>query len=753
MVRLLCKLEVQNQHKPYSMFRHFITIAVRNVLKHFNYSLLNILGLAIGIASFLFILIYVNDELKYDRFHEGYEQIYRTNRLYNANDIHEDAATNSFPFGPTLAADYPDMIESMVRLFDFQVSTFLFEYEKDSTDVLQFNEEWFYLADSNVFEVFTFPLKEGDPKTVLDRPNTVVLSESTAKKYFGDEPAIGKILRMEEGADVEVTGVMEDLPKQSHFIIDILGSMSTFREMNRGQMPQTWIWNPCWTYVKLHDNILPEQLEAALPDFHLAHYPDFQDQDITLYLQPLKDIHLKSHHEYEMHPNGNNSYIRILLGIGLFVLLLACINFMNLATASSAGRGREIGMKKVIGARKWQLISQFLGEAMVLTLIALIIAAIMVEVLLPLFNNFTGKEIARGIIIRPWSILGGLVLLFGVGLVSGFYPALYLSNLDTNHLKGSLSSGGGTGLARKILVVSQFLISIALIIGTISAYSQLNYLRKANLGFNRDQVILLPTKFNLAMRFEAFSDELKNHSDIVNVTGMEDVIGVNHNTRPFVIEGMFDDQAFYYPAFLVRYDFIETFDINVLAGRAFSRDFPADTTEAIMINESMVKHLGWTNEEALGKASRSDGEERVIGVFSDFNALSLHKPVSNFVLDLMGNPFGAAFMTRYMAVKVNTDDYKGVLGYIQKTWEDFAPTRPFEYSFLDEQLNALYKDESKFSKLSIILTILAILIACLGLIGLTSFLVERKTKEICVRRVHGATVSDVNFLLSKEFLW
>jgi putative ABC transport system permease protein len=734
------------------MLHHFFTIAIRNILKHLNYSLLNILGLAIGITSFLFILIYVSDELKYDRFHEGYEQIYRMNRLYNSNDINEDAATCSFPFGPALAEDYPDMVKSVVRFYDFQVSEFLFQYEKDSTEIIKFNEEWFYVADSNVFEVFTFPLLEGDPETVLDRPNTVVLSESAAKRYFGEEPAVGKTLRVEEQFDIEVTGVMKDLPSQSHFKIDILGSIATVRGPN-GQEPQTWIWNPCWTYVVLHDNIKPEQLEARMPDFYLAHYPEFQDQDLTLYLQALKDIHLKSHHEYEMHPNGKLSYIKILAAIGLFVLILACINFMNLATASSAGRGREIGMKKVIGAKRSQLIIQFLGESILITLAALLVSAILLETLLPLFNNFTGKQIDPGIVIRPSSLLGGLLLLLTVGVLSGSYPALYLSRLDTSHLKGSLSTGGGKGFARKLLVIVQFLISIALIIGTISAYSQLNFLRKADLGFKRDQVILMPTKFNLAMRFEAFADELKKHEDIIEVTGMEDIIGVNHNTRPFVIEGMFDDQAFYYPAFLVRYDFLETFDIDVVAGRSFSRDFPADTSEAIMINESMVKHLGWSNEEALGKAIRSDGEERVIGVFSDFNALSLHKPASNFVLDMLGNPQGAAFLTRYMAVKVNTDDYKGVLKYMQVVWEDFAPTRPFEYSFLDEELNALYKDESSFSRLSIILTILAIVIASLGLIGLTSFMVERKTREISVRRVHGATVSNVNTLLSKEFLW
>ena len=735
------------------MLRHLVTIAIRNILKHLNYSILNIVGLAIGISSFLFILIYVTDELKYDRFNENHEQIFRMNRLYNSNNIHEDAATVSFPLGPALADDYPDMIESTVRFFDFQVSEVLFENLEDSTNVLKFNEEWFYMADSNVFQMFTFPFLEGDPATALDRPFTIVLSESTAKRYFGDTPAIGKTLRMEEQFIFEVTGIMKDLPKQSHFKIDMLASLSSFRALQGGQLPQTWIWNPCWTYVQLRKNVTREQVESQLADFHLRQYANFKDQDITLYMQPLTDIHLNSHHDYEMHPNGKLSYIRILSLIGVFVLILACINFMNLATASSSGRGREIGMKKVAGAKKGQLRAQFLGESLIITFFAVLLSAILIELLLPAFNNFTGKSVDTGLVIHPVSLAIGLVLLLVVGLLSGFYPAFYLSGLDTSYLKTSLSTGAGKGLARKILVVIQFFISVALIIGTISAFSQLNYLRNADLGFDRDQVILLPTKLNTALHFDRFAEELKKHNQVVSVTGMEDILGANHNTRQMVIEGMFDDQPFWYPAFLVRYDFIETFNIPVVEGRAFSRDFPSDTSEAIMINESMARHLGWTNEEAIGKAIRMDGHERVIGVFSDFNALSLHKPAGNFILDMLENPRFAAAQTRYIAIKVNTDNYKEVLSYIQKIWEEISPTRPFEYTFLDEELNALYKDESSFSRLSIILTILAIVIACLGIIGLTSFMVEKKTKEISVRRIHGATTVQVNTILSREFLW
>jgi putative ABC transport system permease protein len=675
------------------------------------------------------------------------------NRLYDSNDIHEDAATVSFPFGPALAEDYPDMVKSVVRFFDFQISEMLFENLEDSSQVIKYNEEWFYLADSMVFQMFTFPLLEGDPSTALDRPNTIVLSESTARRYFGDAPAIGKSLRMEEQIVFEVTGIMKDIPEQSHFKIDMLGSLSTFRVLGGGQMPQTWIWNPCWTYIQLHENITQKQLEAQLPDFHNRQYADFKDQKITLYMQALTDIHLQSHHDYEMHPNGKLSYIRILSLIGVFVLILACINFMNLATASSSGRSREIGMKKVAGAKRIQLQTQFLGESIIITLLAMLLSAILVELLLPAFNNFTGKSIDPGIIINPASMVLGLILLLLVGLLSGSYPAFYLSRLDTSHLKGTLISGAGKGQARKVLVVVQFLISVALIIGTISAYSQLNFLRTADLGFDRNQVIMIPTKFNTALHFDRISEELKKHSQVVSVTGMEDVLGANHNTRSVVVEGMFDDQPFWYPAFLVRYDFIETFDIPVVEGRAFSRDFPSDTSEAIMINESMVRHLGWTSKEAIGKAIRMDGNERVIGVFSDFNALSLHKPAGNFILDMVENSNGAAGMTRYIAVKVNTDNYEEVLDYIQIIWDDISPTRPFEYFFLDEELNTLYKDERSFSKLSMILTILAIIIACLGLIGLTSFMVERKTREISVRRVHGATINNVNSLLSREFLW
>jgi putative ABC transport system permease protein len=734
------------------MLRHIFLVAIRNAYKHLNYALINILGLALGLASFIFIIIYVSDELKYDKFHTNADKTYRVNRLYNANDVNEDAATLSFPEGEALQNTYPDMIKTMCRLFDLQVSTLLFEYVKNEDDIVKFNEDWFYMADSTVFDVFTFSFVEGDIETALDRPGVVVISETTAKRYFGKEPAMGKILRIEEGPNVEVTGVFKDLPSQSHLRIDILGSLSTFRQFAGGQLPRTWIWNPCWTYIVLQDNVKPESLEANFPEFIKNNYLDFKDQKITLTLQPLTDIHLKSQHEYEMHPNSDIIYVKILTGVAIFVLLLACINFMNLATASSAGRAKEIGLKKVLGAGRRQLTIQFLFEATLHTFMAFIIAASAVEFLLTAFNNFTGKNIDGGIFLQGQNILFAAGLVIIVGLISGSYPAFFLSSLDTSRLRGNLVQGAKSGIARKILVVFQFSISIALIIGTFSVYSQLNYMRNASLGFKKDHIIILPAVRNLSVNFDRFAEELKTNKDILYVTGMEDILGVNHNTRPFFIEGHDEANFYYYPAFVVRDEFLETFDIKVVAGRGFSSDYPDDTLSAIMINETMVKNLGWTNEEAIGKRVRSDGQEKIIGVFQDFNALSLHAPIRDFVIDEMGNPRGAAGLTRYIAIRVNTDNYKELLKFIKKSWEDIAPTRPFEYFFFEDKLDTLYKNEDKFSKISLLLTLLAMIIASMGLIGLTSFLVEKKTKEICIRRVHGAKVANINGLLSREFI-
>ncbi len=734
------------------MLKHQIIIALRIILRNLHYSIINIGGLAIGLASFMFIILYITDELKFDKFHEKADRIYRVNRLYNSNDVNENAATLSFPAGPALQFDYPDIVENMVRIFNnFSDQTF-FEYQKSENDVLKFNETSVCFVDSTMFEIFTFHFIEGNKETALNRPNTMVITKSIAEKYFGDQSALGKVLRMEEvdQLNFEITGVVEDIPSQSHMNFNMYGSLSTYRQFGNGQLPQTWIWNPCWTYVLLHEGISPDLLEERLPDFYLNHYPDLSNQDVTLYLQSLTDIHLRSHHDYEMHPNSNYIYIYILSAIAFIVLILACINFMNLTTANSATRAREIGVKKVFGSSKNKLTVQFLGETIILSFIALIFAAVIVELLLPGFNRFTGKDIVQNFIFTPEAIVFAIILTLVVGLFAGLYPAVFLSSFQpVRILKGTLSSGAKSGFSRKALVVIQFTISIALIIGTLIVYTQLRYIRTADLGFKRDQIILIPTVGDIARNYRTFKQELLKNPDIKYVTGMEDILGVDHNTRRVVIEGLSEEQAFWYPMFMVRHDFVEAFDIDVVEGRAFSEEFPSDTIHAIMINETMVKNMGWTNEEAIGKRIQSDGDERVIGVFKDFHILSLHNPINNFILDLLRveGP-----LIRYIAIRVNSNNYKKLLKDIEEKWSAIASTRPFEYSFLDDELNNLYKNEDKFGKFSVILTILALVIASLGLIGLTSFMAEQKTKEIGIRRALGASITNIIRLLSNEFI-
>ncbi len=733
------------------MIKHNIIIALRNIAKNWRYSVINIGGLAIGLASTIFIGLYIEDELKYDRFNEKADRTYRVNRLYNTNEVNEDAATLEFPGGPEMQREYPDIIEKVVRFFNFQRSQVFTEYIKNNREKVSFNEKNFFVVDSTVFDVFSFPFLLGDPKTALDRPNTMVITESTAKKYFGDESPLGKTLRLENFLNFEITGVIKDIPTQSHFKIDMLGSMSTIKPFFGGQLPTTWIWNPCWTYVLLQQGIRPEVLEEKFPAFYKNHYFDLKNQDVKLYLQKLTDIHLKSHHVYEMHANSNIIYVYILSIIAVIVLILACINFMNLSTASSAGRAKEISIKKLYGGTRPQITWQFLGEAIVQTLFAMIIALVIVDILLPAFDGFTGKNISSFFVFEPDHLLVFLLLSAAVGLLAGIYPALFLASFKPLViLKSNLKNGVKTGLARRILVIFQFAISIALIIATFIVFAQLKFLRNTELGFKKDQIITIQSVSPLIRNYDAFREELLKNKDILYVTGSEDVLGVNHNTRAYQIEGLTPGQSNYIPTFMIAWDFIETYDIKVVAGRAFSRDFPSDTLQAVMINETMAKDLGWTNESALGKRIKSqDGDERVIGVFKDFNALSLHKPVEKFILDMFRVP---RLFSNVISVRVNTRNYKEVVGYISKVWSKYVPDRPFEYQFLDSQLNDLYRDDVRFGRFTLLLTILAIIIAGMGLVGLSSFLSSQRTKEIGIRRVMGASTGNIVKLLFREYL-
>jgi putative ABC transport system permease protein len=744
-------------------------LAVRNMIKYWRYTLTNILGLAIGLTSVLLIFLYIQDELQYDRFHKKSERIYRVNRWYNTQDVNEDAATCSFPCGPAILADYPHLVENMVRFFDFQVPEMLFEHPSKK-DTIRYNESSFYLADSTVFDIFSFEFIHGDPQKALTRPNSLIITESTAQRYFGNANPLGKRLILEEWVDMEVTGVIEDLPPQSHMRIDLLGSLSTYRmlqgrdvpdqllgpltryrQTKLNRYPETWVWNPCWTYLLLRPGVKQESLEARFDEFYKKHYKELSNQNVTLYLQALSDIHLYSDHAFEMKQNSNISYIFLLSLTALVILFLATSNLVNLSTAISYTRAREIGMKKVFGGTPANFIFQFLGETFFHTAIALILAIILVELLLPLFNLFTDKAISHSFIISGYSpaVIASLLLL--IGLLAGIYPALCLSRYQPMDLFKSKSTTRKRSLnPRKILVTSQFTISTCLIIATIMAFAQLQHLRNAQLGFEKDRIIVFKNAGTLTTHYYAFKQDLLQHPEIKHVTGMEDLLGINHNTRAYRVEGLEEEKNYYYPTFLVDWDFIQTFQIQILEGRAFLPKFPDDNTQSVVINQTMAQSLGWENHEALGKSIQSQyGQEKVIGVCEDFHVLSLHHPINKFIIDMYTRPEEFA---RIIAVRVKGTETKHVMGYIEKVWNRYNPTRPIAPQMLKEHLDQMYANEARFGRFFLFLTMVALTIACIGLIGLASFFAEQKNRELCLRKVHGASLNNLLGRMLKAFL-
>ena len=729
---------------------NYSKILVRNLVKRRVYSVVNVLGLAIGITSFILIMLYVQDELSFDRYHRKADRIYRLCMVYDFGGVGENSASMPFPVAFTLKGEYPDMIRETVRIFNFQSNRHFLEYGDK-----KFNETRFFFADSTFFSIFDHRFLAGDPSTALNEPLSVVMTASSAKRYFGDEDPMGKFIRYETGFPLKVTGVIEDVPAQSHFTFDFLTPMSTVRKMFKGNLPKTWVWNPCWTYLLLADGVNPDQLAANLPAFTRNFFYDAQKESVTLYLQKLTDIHLHSRLDYEIEPNGTHSYIMILSVIACFLLIIASINFMNLATATAASRAKEIGIRKVTGAQRMQLIIQFLGESLIMTLLAFTMALIMIELTLPFFNDYTGKAIQNGYPFQGWNLLAMVGLWLFLGLMSGAYPAFYLSSFrPISVLRGVYRREGSSGIARKALVVFQFMVSIGLIICTLLIFSQVRTMRKADLGFNPRNIIMLPVlKTMVAEDYHTFKDKVLQYAGILSLTAVDDIVGASHNTHEFRHEGMTETEWRFYPALVVKEDFLKTFDIRLAAGRDYEDDNSTDPMNGILINESMIKHLGWpSNEAALGKKFRSiHGEERVIGVFRDFQPRSLHEASGPFALNMKESPAESMFFLKYLAIRTTGMNHPETIAFLSRTWEEFEPERPFDYFFLEDELGRLYKDETNLGILSLIFTILILFVAILGLFGLASFMAEKRTKEMGIRKVMGAGTLNILVLLQKEF--
>jgi putative ABC transport system permease protein len=564
------------------------------------------------------------------------------------------------------------------------------------------------------------------------------------------------MMKFDGKLDLMVTGIFEPIPQQSHIHFDCLVSFSTLKNIlgpNIGS--KNWVWNPCWTYILLKDESSAASLEKQFPGFIKKYFPDFIIPQATLYLQKLTDIHLTSKLDYELEQNSDRADVNIFAAIGIFVLIIACINYMNLATARASKRAKEVGMRKVFGSFRKNLLQQFLGESVFVSLLALFSAILLVLVFLPAFNSLSGKEISFWSFLSGKFFIGLLFLTLLVGLLSGIYPALFLSSFEpVQVLKGTFKRGTRSRWFRQGLVVLQFSVSLALIIGTAVIYKQLKYLRSADLGFNKEQVIVLPVRPPMAAVYLPFSEELKRSGRVINVATMNDMLGVSHNTHEYNYEGMSPDKKWiYFPSLIVSPEFISTMGIKIVAGRGFNKDIKSDDSLAVVINESMVKHLGWGKpENALGRQFFTpQGKERVIGVAKDFNFVSLKETVGPFVLDIAGKN-GKIFWTKYIVIRIPQKHVQETIAFIDAKWNEFSKEYPFEYFFLDENINKTYRSQANLGKLVAYFSVLAIFIACLGLFALASFTAEQRKREIGIRKVLGAPLQSIATMMSREFV-
>ncbi len=740
------------------MIRNYLRIAFRNLFKHRGFSIINIIGLTVGLACCFLILLFIRDELSYDKYNDKADRIYRVELHGRINDSDFNMAVSCVPVGPTLKRELPE-VENFTRIHKYGVPVMRY---KDKV----FSEEKFCLADSTFFEVFTLPFIEGNPRTALVKPNSIVITETTAKRYFGNEDPMGKFLNLDNRTDFLITGVIKDVPKNSHFHFDFFASMTSNQNIIQNQL---WLSNNEYTYLLLKKGFTYDMIKDKVdevvarnvaPQVKAALGVSFEQlkKNGALYnytLKPLTDIHLHSHLDFEIEPNSNIQYVYIFSIIALGILLIACINFMNLSTARSAMRAKEVGIRKTLGSNKSLLVVQFIFESILMSAIAVILAAFLAELFLPLFNEITGKNITFGLsdnlIFIPVFILFAIV----VGFLAGSYPAFFLSAFDpVTVLKGNTLKGGKGSWLRSTLVISQFTVSIILIIGTFIIKDQLTYIQNKNLGFNKDQIVLVKKTDDIGRKINAFKKELESNPSIISVSNSNTYPGGLFGNSAYKAGGESGDRSQLVMQMAADYNFVNTYQIPMLEGRYYSKEHPSDTLNALVVNEETVKIFGIKNPIgkkliAVGSNASNSVTYTIIGVTKNFNFESLHSRISPLAIHLFRpsqNAFG-----RYTAVRVSSENIKSALNFISNKWHKHAGAQAFEYNFLDQEFAKLYASEQRTEKIFTTFSVLAIIIACMGLFGLVAFITERRTKEIGIRKVMGASINEIVFLLSKEF--
>ncbi len=721
---------------------------MRNIKKYKGYSLINITGLALGMACFLLIVFFIQFENSYDNFHENKKNIYQVVRINESGDNTEKKGITGAPLAPLLLENFA-AITHAVRFTNFR-SELVSHGEK------HFVEKRFFFADESVFDVFTFPLLQGNPKTSLQEPFSVVITAETAHKYFGDDDPINRTLNYNLGGrkfDFQVTGVLAPIPLNSHIRFDFLASYKSLPSIV-GEYFMTRHWDsPTWTYTLLPDGYDPEDINRLLPAFTEKHVDKWSFSSISHKLHPMKDIYFHSPGP-PIGERGNSQFLFVLSAISAFILLIACINFMNLATARSGSRAKEIGMRKVIGAQRSQLVWQFVGESVCYSFIALTLAIILVELFLPAFNQFVGKTLHINYVQNIGYIVAMIATAIIVGIISGSYPAFFLSSFKPVAIfKETLKARGLSVFIRKTLVVGQFVISIALIASVVLVIRQIQFMRTMELGFNKNHVITIPIRDrSVKQRYELLKNKWLQNPNILGVTASSMEPGVtSQNGINIKARGIDDMNA---GIIYVDHDYVKTLEIKLARGRDFSKAISTDTEGALLMNQAMVERLGW--QDGIGEQVElffKEGGKKVpmyqtvvVGVVNNFNFRDLTTPMQPILIKIDPGRYN------YILARINSNTTAGSIDYLKTVWKEFQFEQPFEFTFLVDDMNRVYRRVENFAAVARYGTFFAIFIACLGLFGLASFSVEKRTKEIGIRKVLGATVPGLVRLISKEFL-
>ncbi len=736
------------------MIQNYIRIAFRTMMRNKGFTIINISGLAIGLTAGILILLFIRQELDFDKCFADFERVYRVAVKGRMSGDYFDVAVTPSPMAPAIKRAFPET-EIATRIQRSEQQALLSSGENS------FYERGAMYADSSFFDLFDFQPLIGDLKTALYEPFSIVLTKSGSEKYFGNTNPLGQTLRLNDAFTLKVTAVISDPPANTHIKFPFLISWSSLRKMFPERNIDNWGSLSIYTYVKLAENTDPKAFSSKIEKMIMQNLIAESGQDssafqnlqleFNAYLQPLEQIHLHSNLMAEMTPNSDISYIYTFSAIAVFILIIASINFMNLTTARSARRAREVGIRKVLGGYRRQLIYQFISESVIMTLIALVIALIMVELLLPVFSSMIGQQIDNHLMAQPQMLLVYLILALFVGFLSGTYPSFYLSSFQTARvLKGSVSRKSGNAGLRNVLVVFQFSISVFLIIGTGIIYTQLNYLKNKRLGFDRENLLILQFRNDeLRNKFSVFKNEFARLSMVSGTAGASAIPGEGTNGTAFFPEGISSSDPWLIFNTEVDHDYINTMGMELIMGRNFSREFKTDTL-GIIINETLWKKLGW-GDQALGKKFRVGSPNEgpyfhVIGVVKDFHFESLHDKIEPLVLFLRPDRFNVLFL------RLRPSDLKEDIEKISEKWDQLSPNFPFEYHFLDQSFNEMYKSEQKLATLFVNFAVIAIFIACLGLFGLSSYMAEQRTKEIGVRKTFGATSRELVYLLTRDFI-